>query len=116
MISILSGAIAVVLNQDYGSSTTEYVSGGSIDEVREVDLKQEPNDVCCIFVFISTERLFRSLVTGHVFRSTRDSGWHTYNVGNLSIQENFNMFSIIKMQEVNVFSFKVNHVLSVTAS
>jgi len=56
MISILSVAISVVLNQDYGSSTTEYVSGGCIDEVGEVDLKQEPNDVCCIFLFYLNRR------------------------------------------------------------
>ena len=46
MISILSGTIATVLYQDYRSCTTEYVSRDCTGEVREVDLKQEPNDVC----------------------------------------------------------------------
>jgi len=53
MISILSGTIAAVLYQDDSSSTTEYFGGDCIDEVtevREVDFKQEPNDVCCVFI------------------------------------------------------------------
>jgi len=40
--------IAAVLYQDYHSITTEYVSGDWFGEVREVDLKQEPEDVCCV--------------------------------------------------------------------
>ena len=42
------------------SCTTECVSGDCIGEVREVDvadLKQEPSDVCCVFVFITSERV-----------------------------------------------------------
>jgi len=50
MISILSGTNAAVLYQEYGLSTTEYVSGDCFGEVREVDLKQEPNDVHCVFI------------------------------------------------------------------
>jgi len=49
------------------------------------------------FFYHNIKSLFRSLVTGQVFRSARDSGWLTYNVGNISIEENFNVFSIIKM-------------------
>jgi len=37
-----------VLYQDYHSSTTANASGDWFGEVREVDLKQEPNDVCCV--------------------------------------------------------------------
>jgi len=37
-----------VLYQDYHSSTTEYVSGDWFGEVREVDFKQKPHDVCCV--------------------------------------------------------------------
>jgi len=37
-----------ILYQDYHSSTTEYDSGDWFCEVREVDLMQEPHDVCCV--------------------------------------------------------------------
>ena len=40
--------IAAVLYQDYHSSTTEYVGGDWFGEIREVDLKQEPQDVCSV--------------------------------------------------------------------
>jgi len=49
--------------QDSGSYTTECVSGDWFGEVRDVDLadlKQEPDDVCCVFVlyhFITTQRI-----------------------------------------------------------
>ena len=49
--------------QNSGSYTTECVSGDLFGEVREVDLadlKQEPDDVCCVFVlyqFITTQRI-----------------------------------------------------------
>ena len=48
---IANFAVAAVFCQDYGSSTTECVSEDWLDEVREVDLadlKQEPDDVCCV--------------------------------------------------------------------
>jgi len=50
MISIVSYKLynSYVLYQDYLSSTTAYVSGDSFGEVREVDLKQQPCDVCCV--------------------------------------------------------------------
>jgi len=37
-----------VLYQDYHSCTTENASGDWFGDVREVDLKQEPYDVCCV--------------------------------------------------------------------
>jgi len=40
--------IAAVLYQDDHSSATEYVNGHWFDKDREVDLKQEPQDVCCV--------------------------------------------------------------------
>ena len=50
------------------------MSGDWFDEVREVDfadLKQEPDDVCCVLcpisVYYKTKNLYRSLVTGEVF-------------------------------------------------
>jgi len=46
-----------------GSYTAECVSGDCIGEVREVDmadLKQEPHDVCCVYIFYhSGKSLFR---------------------------------------------------------
>jgi len=42
------------------SCTAACVSGDCIGEVREVDvadLKQEPRDVCCVFIFITSERV-----------------------------------------------------------
>ena len=81
------------------SCATACVSGDGFGEGMDVDLaglKQEPHDVCCIFYY-NRKSLFRSLVIGQVFRSVQDSGWHTYNLGSISIEENFNMFSIIEM-------------------
>jgi len=43
-----------------GSYTAECVSGDYIGEVREghlADLKQEPHDVCCVYIFITSERV-----------------------------------------------------------
>jgi len=50
LISIVSFKLysCYVLYQDYHSATTENVSGDWFDEIREVDLKQEPYDVCCV--------------------------------------------------------------------
>ena len=49
--------------QDYHSCTTEHVSGHLFGEIREVDLadlKQEPDDVCCvlfpIYQFATTDK------------------------------------------------------------
>jgi len=42
--------------QDYHSCTTEHVTGDWFGEVREVDfadLKQEPDDVCCVLCPVS---------------------------------------------------------------
>jgi len=50
---IANSNIATVLCQDNGSCTTECVSGDWFGEVREVDLKQEPLDVCCLFAAYS---------------------------------------------------------------
>jgi len=46
-----------------GSCTTENINGGWFGEVREVDLKQEPRDVCCVFFYHNKQHLFRSLAT-----------------------------------------------------
>jgi len=46
---IVNSTIAIVLYQNYGSCTTECVTGDWFGEIREVDLagfKQEPYDVC----------------------------------------------------------------------
>jgi len=40
-----------------GYCTTECESGDKVREVHLADLKQEPHDVCCIFVFTTTERV-----------------------------------------------------------
>jgi len=55
--------------QDYHSCTTEHVTRDWFGEVREVDLadlKQEPDDVCCVLcpvsVYYSRNNLYRSLV------------------------------------------------------
>ena len=59
--------IAAVFWQDYGSLTTECVSGDWFGEVRKeelVDLKQEPDDVCFLLYPIYNKKiLFRSLAT-----------------------------------------------------
>jgi len=50
----------VPVDRDTDSScTTECVSGDCIGEVRGdvADLKQEPHDVCCVFIFITSERV-----------------------------------------------------------
>jgi len=42
--------------QDYRSCTTEHVTGDWFGEVREVDfadMKQEPDDVCCVLCPVS---------------------------------------------------------------
>jgi len=66
MISILVTDFtidSVFFLQNSGSYRTECVSGDWCGEVREVDLadlKQEPDDVCCVFVlyhFITTQRI-----------------------------------------------------------
>jgi len=40
-----------------GFCTTECESADGFAEVREIDLKQEPHDVCCIFIFTTTLRV-----------------------------------------------------------
>jgi len=60
MISIVSSKFynCYVLYQDCHSSTTENVSGDWFDEVREVDLKQDPYDVCCV-IYLSCIQLIK---------------------------------------------------------
>ena len=51
-----------------GSSTTECVSGDLVGEVKEVhlaDLKQEPDDVCCVLYPLSTLSQQRKFVQMH---------------------------------------------------
>ena len=46
--------------QDYRSCATEHVNGDWFGEVDLADLKQEPDDVCCVLVlyqFIRRERI-----------------------------------------------------------
>jgi len=50
--------IVPVAGDTDGSYAAECVSGDCIGEVREVDLadlKQEPHDVCCVYIFITME-------------------------------------------------------------
>ena len=52
--------IVPVARDTDGSYTAECVSGDCIGEVREedtADLKQESHDVCCVYVFITMERV-----------------------------------------------------------
>jgi len=61
--------IATVLYQDYGSRTTEFVSGDWFDEVKEVDLtnlKHEPDDVRRVIyhIFSSSQEIEFLQTTG----------------------------------------------------